>query len=209
MEKKISKGELEKLVKIAKDKIPILKGRVDLEEQKSDDADFYDIAVWCLKDALIDAYELGKASAQERKQMGIYSETEERQALNRAYCPNCNDRKQCIHNEAYRRLPKECGGLGLCPRLKDDTDPKRVDPIQVTKVSGNWKIGTIDGIDFEAKVYEEDSKEYGINGGNVSKLWIKGIANYDRGWDVKPKTKPYKAMVERLVEFFSKEENKK
>ena len=31
---------------------------------------------------------------------------------------------------------------------------------------------------------------YGINGGRISKLWIKMdgkvIASYDRGWDIKP-----------------------
>lgn len=39
--------------------------------------------------------------------------------------------------------------------------------IKVTQVSGNWQIGTIDGIKFNAKVYDEGS-EFGINEGNVS-----------------------------------------
>jgi hypothetical protein len=48
----------------------------------------------------------------------------------RAYCPDCPDNKACIHAGAYRRLPKEDGGLSLCKRLKDNTDPKR--PIRCT-----------------------------------------------------------------------------
>ena len=62
-----------------------------------------------------------------------------------------------------------------------------------------WKEGTI-GVPVEnskykvvhywVKVYEEPSEEYGINGGKISKLSLKmdgeWIANYDRGWDIKP-----------------------
>ena len=33
-------------------------------------------------------------------------------------CSAC-DRKDCIHREAYRRMPVIVGGLGLCPRLKE------------------------------------------------------------------------------------------
>ena len=29
-----------------------------------------------------------------------------------------NKRKVCIHKDAYRRLPTEIGGLGLCKNLK-------------------------------------------------------------------------------------------
>ena len=61
-----------------------------------------------------------------------------------------------------------------------------------------WKEGTI-GIPVKggktkiahywAKVYDEGS-EYGINEGRISKLLItiggKTVANYDRGWDIKP-----------------------
>lgn len=73
--------------------------------------------------------------------------------------------------------------------------------IKVTEKSGNWQFGTIDGIKFNAKVYEEGS-EYGINEGNVSKLWVDGYFNYDRGWDIKPRSKYAKELLARLVEFF-------
>jgi len=33
------------------------------------------------------------------------------------YCPDC-DKDNCIHREAYRRVPKADGGLALCPNLK-------------------------------------------------------------------------------------------
>ena len=78
--------------------------------------------------------------------------------------------------------------------------------IKVTQVSGNWQIGTIDGIKFNAKVYDEGS-EFGINEGNVSKLWVDGHFNYDRGWDGKPKTKYGKELLARLLEFFKGDEN--
>lgn len=35
------------------------------------------------------------------------------------YCPECDRRKDCIHDGAYRRMPKIDGGLAECPRLKE------------------------------------------------------------------------------------------
>lgn len=64
-----------------------------------------------------------------------------------------------------------------------------------------WKEGTIgiptkDGgykkVKYWIKVYEEPS-EYGINEGRISKLTLRigeeEVANYDRGWDIKPTCK--------------------
>lgn len=64
-----------------------------------------------------------------------------------------------------------------------------------------WKEGIIgiptkDGetirAHFWAKVYDEPSEEYGINGGRISKLEIrfgeKKVVHYDRGWDIEPET---------------------
>jgi hypothetical protein len=65
-----------------------------------------------------------------------------------------------------------------------------------------WHEGTI-GIPVEdnkykavhywVKVYERKSKEYGINGGKISKLMLKlegeVVCNYDRGWDIEPACK--------------------
>jgi len=33
-------------------------------------------------------------------------------------CKNCKEKETCIHRDCYRRLPREIGGLGLCPNLK-------------------------------------------------------------------------------------------
>jgi len=54
----------------------------------------------------------------------------------------------------------------------------------------NWYEGRVDGYKVYAKVYQKPS-EYGIDNGRISKLIIKDsnnntIANYDRGWDIKP-----------------------
>ena len=58
----------------------------------------------------------------------------------------------------------------------------------------NWKEGVIkvygDAYHYWVKQYDEPSEEYGLSGGRISKLMIKRqgeiVANYDRGWDVKP-----------------------
>jgi len=34
------------------------------------------------------------------------------------YCPKC-EKTECIHRDTYRRMPREIGGLGLCPNLKN------------------------------------------------------------------------------------------
>ena len=34
----------------------------------------------------------------------------------KCYCPDC-DKRNCPHREAFRRVPKADGGLGLCPNL--------------------------------------------------------------------------------------------
>ena len=60
--------------------------------------------------------------------------------------------------------------------------------------SGRVKFGMIVYY-WEAKVYDEGS-EFGINGGRISKLFIRRddgktapILNYDRGWDIRPRSK--------------------
>lgn len=63
----MTKKELKKLVAIAQENIPAMDGREDLEPQGLDELDFLDVSVWCLKDALVAAYELGKASGQNKK----------------------------------------------------------------------------------------------------------------------------------------------
>lgn len=56
--------------------------------------------------------------------------------------------------------------------------------IGIPQKNGSSKIAH-----YWVKAFEEGS-EWGINGGKISKLSIKidgeWVANYDRGWDVKP-----------------------
>ena len=59
---KISKKELNALVKIAAQHISAVEQRGDLEERRNDEEDFIETSVWGLEAALIAAYELGKAS---------------------------------------------------------------------------------------------------------------------------------------------------
>lgn len=74
--------------------------------------------------------------------------------------------------------------------------------IKISSYDGNWQIGTIDGIKFSAKVYDEGSP-FGINGGRVSKLTITALGvNYDRGWDMRPKTETAKKAVKELLRYF-------
>lgn len=63
----MTKAEMKKLVKIAQENIPGLEGRPDLEAQNMDELDFYDVSVWCLKAALVAAYEAGKAAGKAEK----------------------------------------------------------------------------------------------------------------------------------------------
>lgn len=35
----------------------------------------------------------------------------------KCYCPDCKEKENCIHRDAFRRYPKSNGGLGLCPNL--------------------------------------------------------------------------------------------
>lgn len=77
-----------------------------------------------------------------------------------------------------------------------------------------WQEGSfaINGIKYHfcAKVYEEGSK-YGINGGRVSKLAIyewepegkQEILNYDRGWDIEPKTDTQKAALAHVLDLYA------
>lgn len=69
-----------------------------------------------------------------------------------------------------------------------------------------WKEGSLKVYNsifhYWMKVYEEGS-QFGIDGGKVSKLMLKRngeiVANYDRGWDVKPTDPDTQLAVEILL----------
>ncbi len=71
----------------------------------------------------------------------------------------------------------------------------------------NWLSGKIGNLNFQAKVYKEDSR-FGINNGNVSKLMVWPeygpiIVNYDRGWDIKPKNAEEEKIVQTILDYCS------
>lgn len=62
----MTEAELKNIVKIARENIPGLAERTDLEAQGNDALDFVDASVWSLKTALIAAYELGKSTQRQQ-----------------------------------------------------------------------------------------------------------------------------------------------
>jgi len=86
--------------------------------------------------------------------------------------------------------------------------------IRAAAVKGtNWTRGTVRLANgrtfrFDAKHYAEPS-EYGIGGGRISKLSVRTavrlatVVNYDRGWDVEPRTADHRAVLSALVERYN------
>ena len=71
---------------------------------------------------------------------------------------------------------------------------------------GAWYVGRVGGYHFEALVFAEPS-QYGIGGGQVSKLFLwdgpkkkrgKALAVYERGWELEPE-EDVRQVVETLV----------
>lgn len=60
MENRITGKEYEALLEMAKKTCLAVRLRGDLEKRSSDSDDFLDLAVWGLKEMLIEAYEMGK-----------------------------------------------------------------------------------------------------------------------------------------------------
>lgn len=69
-----------------------------------------------------------------------------------------------------------------------------------------WTKGTIEGYNFCIKHFEKGS-EFGIDEGRISKLEIrrngKIIANYDRGWDIRPANKDVKKVYDQLLKTYN------
>jgi hypothetical protein len=82
-------------------------------------------------------------------------------------------------------------------------------------IGGGWMEGFIGKYTFQAKVYDEPST-FGINDGRVSKLMVwdevvrqkesniftASIINYDRGWDIEPKTDEAKGILETILKLW-------
>ena len=101
-------------------------------------------------------------------------------------------------------------------------DPTEIgDDLRITKTTrraaggGTWVIGTIAGHRFDALVFPEHAEcpDYELGESRISKLWLARIsekytkfgidfttvANFDRGWDLRPTTDAAKAIVDFLA----------
>ena len=101
--------------------------------------------------------------------------------------------------------------------LPEDLIYKRV-PIKFMLLTG-VRAGELNGlrwsdIDFDKQVVHIRrnrlvAKGYGIKDGRISRLWIDGMANDDRGWDKIPTTPKAKQRVKELLEHFDKPQQSK
>jgi hypothetical protein len=87
------------------------------------------------------------------------------------------------------------------------------DDLRITKTTrraagaGSWVIGTIAGHKFNALVFAEHAEcpDYELEDSRISKIWVQRlsdkatVANFDRGWDVRPTTKEAQAIVDFLA----------
>ena len=95
------------------------------------------------------------------------------------------------------------------------------DDLRITKTTrrasgaGTWVIGTIAGHRFDALVFPAHAEcpDYELGQSRISKLWLARIspkhtkfgidfttvANFDRGWDLRPTTETAKAIVDFLA----------
>ena len=73
--------------------------------------------------------------------------------------------------------------------------------------AGTWAIGTLNGHRFEGLVFPEHAEctDYELDDSRISKLWLaelgggRTVANFDRGWDIRPTTKLAQAIVDFLA----------
>src|SRR6266849_2294794 len=69
--------------------------------------------------------------------------------------------------------------------------------------AGTWVAGRLNGHRFEALVFpaHAENPDYELGQSQISKLWVqcladgRTVANFDRGWDVRPTTELAAAIV--------------
>lgn len=74
-------------------------------------------------------------------------------------------------------------------------------------VPGTWVVSTLNGHRFEALVFPAHAEcpDYELGTSRISKLWLKEqnggptVADFDRGWNVRPTTKLAAAIVDFLA----------
>ena len=83
----------------------------------------------------------------------------------------------------------------------------------IKKAMNTWTLATatIDGKTYRIRMVRFDEPSmYGIRSGRISKLFVAGanadhniVINYDRGWDIRPKTAETKALLAAIVKQFN------
>ena len=87
------------------------------------------------------------------------------------------------------------------------------DDLTITKTTrraagtGTWVRGRMNGYRFDALVFTDhaESPDYEMGESQISKLWVRRladrqtVANFDRGWDVRPTTDEAAAIVDFLA----------
>lgn len=88
-----------------------------------------------------------------------------------------------------------------------------LDRLAITKIErrtnggGVWVRGTLAGCRFSALVFAEHAAhpDWELGDSRIAKLWLKRladgqiVANFDRGWDVRPVDEPTKRIVDLLA----------
>ena len=80
-----------------------------------------------------------------------------------------------------------------------------------TEAMNTWTLGraTVNGKTYKIQMVRFDEpSQYGIRKGRISKLYIADaecnmVANFDRGWDVRPNTAEAKAIVNAITKKFN------
>lgn len=73
--------------------------------------------------------------------------------------------------------------------------------------AGDWVIGTVNAHRFDALTFPAHAEcpDYELGTSRISKLWLQSltdhcvVANFDRGWDIRPTTETAAAIVDFLA----------
>ena len=97
---------------------------------------------------------------------------------------------------------------------QDERDDREIgDDLTIRKITrraagaGTWVCGRMNGHRFDALVFPEHAEraEYELDESKISKLFVQRlhdrqtVANFDRGWDVRPTTDEAAAIVDFLA----------
>lgn len=83
--------------------------------------------------------------------------------------------------------------------------------LETDSALNTWTLGsaTVNGQTYKIQMVRFDEpSQYGIRQGRISKLWVveaghEPVINFDRGWDVRPKTAEAKALLASITKKFN------